>query len=318
MLLDDMGIDSVKALTYAKLPLDLFNRNDAKLPIDEYFRLWRGIEQAANNKDVALLFAKYVTTESFDAPIFSALCCDNLNMALQRLSHYKPLIGPMELNVSIGQKETRLQLLCADFDSDMPNALCMSEAVFFTQLARIGTRNRICPTLITVPVEPKFQSAYHNYFGCDVVQGHHLAMTFNTQDAKTPFLTASGEMWNFFEEKLNKQLEMLTADSSTSERVKSILTKSLPSGEANIEFVAAKLAVSKRTLQRQLTEEAETFQSLLSSVREELAKHYLNQSEISLGEISYLLGFKEQNSFIRAFSSWQGISPSIYRQKNNH
>lgn len=82
--------------------------------------------------------------------------------------------------------------------------------------------------------------------------------------------------------------------------------------------MADKLAISKRTLQRKLTEEAETFQSVLMAMREELAKHYLQKSDMPLGEISYLLGFKEPNSFIRAFSSWKGISPSVYRNQRRH
>jgi hypothetical protein len=43
------------------------------------------------------------------------------------------------------------------------------------------------------------------------------------------------------------------------------------------------------------------FQELLSEVRHELAQHYLSRTDISAGEISWLLGFQESNSFIRAF-----------------
>ena len=310
MLLLDMGIDPTSVLTHARLPLDSFNRSDVQLSVDEYFSLWRGIEAAAGDQEVALLLAKYISAESFDAPIFAALCCKDLNTALNRLSHYKPLIGPMVLTVDADENQTKLQLKGAFETSDIPYALCMSEAVFFTQLARIGTRERVCPTSVSVPMTPRQKDAYEAYFGCKVIPADNLEICFKAKDAAQPFLTSSGSMWSFFEEKLNKQLEDLTSDATTTDRVKSILIKALPSGEVSIEFVAEKLAMSKRTLQRKLTEEAETFQSLLLAVREELAQHYLEKSDMSLGEISYLLGFKEPNSFIRAFNSWKGISPN--------
>ncbi len=318
LLLLDMGLEPVDSLTHAKLPTDLFNRNNSTLSADEYFRLWQGIDLAAGDKEVALLLAQYVTAEAFDTPIFASLCCQNLNAAVKRLSDYKPLIGPMTLLVKQGTSITTLQLSCAIANITMPKVLCLSEAVFFTQLARIGTREKICPTSVTLPELPKNILPYQKYFGCKIRQGHSLIITFSAADASKTFLTSSGSMWDFFEDKLNKKLAEMNSNSSTAERVRATLIEALPSGDVSIDIVAKKLAISKRTLQRKLTDEAETFQSILSTIRGELAQHYLAQPEISLGEISYLLGFKEPNSFIRAFTDWNGISPSLYRSQSKH
>ena len=318
LLLLDMGLEPIHALTHAKLPTDLFNRNNSTLSADEYFRLWQGIDLAAGDKEVALLLAEYVTAEAFDTPIFASLCCQNLNTAVKRLSDYKPLIGPMTLLVKQDNSTTTLQLNCAIANTKMPNVLCLSEAVFFTQLARIGTREKICPTSVTLPELPEKILPYQDYFGCKIAQGHNLSISFSAKDASKTFLTSSGSMWDFFEDKLNKKLADMNSNSSAAERVRATLIEALPSGEVSIDIVAKKLAISKRTLQRKLTAEAETFQSILLTIRDDLAQHYLTQSEMSLGEISYLLGFKEPNSFIRAFNDWNGISPSLYRNQSKH
>ena len=97
--------------------------------------------------------------------------------------------------------------------------------------------------------------------------------------------------------------------------MKAVLLEALPSGDSSIEGVAEKLAMSKRTLQRKLSSEKESFQVLLQNVRAELADHYLEKSQMSLGEISFLLGFQESNSFIRAYSSWKGVSPGHFREQ---
>ena len=45
-----------------------------------------------------------------------------------------------------------------------------------------------------------------------------------------------------------------------------------------------------------------------------MVRHYLSRTDISSGEISWLLGFQESNAFIRAFRSWTGTTPAAYRQ----
>ena len=75
----------------------------------------------------------------------------------------------------------------------------------------------------------------------------------------------------------------------------------LPSGHSSIEEAARRLAMSKRTLQRHLSQESSGYQEILNKTRKELAQHYLSRSAISPEEISYLLGYQEGNSFHRAF-----------------
>lgn len=78
--------------------------------------------------------------------------------------------------------------------------------------------------------------------------------------------------------------------------------------------VPEKLGISKRTLQRKLTEEDTSFQKQLNGVRELLAKHYIKNTDMSMDDISFLLGYQELNSFLRAFSIWRGISVSEYKK----
>lgn len=76
----------------------------------------------------------------------------------------------------------------------------------------------------------------------------------------------------------------------------------------------ASSGMGKETVKRQLAEESVGFQEMLSEVRQVLAQHYLRRTDISAGEISWLLGFQESNSFIRVFRSWTGNTPTAYRQ----
>jgi AraC-like DNA-binding protein len=139
-------------------------------------------------------------------------------------------------------------------------------------------------------------------------------LVFSTTDAGQPFLTENAAMWDFFEAGLSKKLSDLDTEASMQERVRSALQEMLPAGQSSIEEAANRLAMSKRSLQRRLSEESSSYQEVLNATRRELAHYYLSRSSASLVEIAYLLGFQDGNSFIRAFRDWTGQTPGEYRQ----
>jgi AraC-like DNA-binding protein len=312
-----MNIQVSEVLANARLPQDLFARENAYLTPIQYFQLWEGIEQSAGKHKVPLLFAESLSVESFDAPIFAAICSKDFNAAVARIQRYKPLIGPMELDIQHPQGNTQLTISCYGFKDQIPYSYALTELVFFTQLARLCTRQNIKPIAITLPTCQSDLSDYESYFACPLNTGDKCTITFSREDAKLPFMTHNAAMWSFFEDKLNVRLSQLVNEASMTERVRAVLVESLPAGESSVEYVAGELAVSKRTLQRKLSQEAETYQSVLQLVRAELADHYLEKSSMSLGEIAFLLGFQESNSFIRAYGAWKGVSPVSYRNSQH-
>jgi transcriptional regulator GlxA family with amidase domain len=81
-----------------------------------------------------------------------------------------------------------------------------------------------------------------------------------------------------------------------------------------MDTIARKLMLSRRTLQRRIEAEDTTYQQILDTTRNDLARHYLENTVLSVPEISYLLGFTEANSFYRAFRGWTGTTPDHVRR----
>ena len=54
LLILDMGFNPADVLAFARLPGDLFARKDATLSPEEYFNLWRGLEQVAGADELPL------------------------------------------------------------------------------------------------------------------------------------------------------------------------------------------------------------------------------------------------------------------------
>ena len=52
---------------------------------------------------------------------------------------------------------------------------------------------------------------------------------------------------------------------------------------------------------------------LLDDVRHRSARRLLANTDLGAGEVAFLLGFEEMNSFTRAFHAWEGTSPAQWR-----
>jgi AraC-like DNA-binding protein len=81
--------------------------------------------------------------------------------------------------------------------------------------------------------------------------------------------------------------------------------------------VAKALNMSSRSLQRHLQSSHTSFRQLANECRHRLAQQFLQENVISIQQIATQLGFEEQSSFQKAFKSWQGCSPGVYRQASN-
>ena len=306
-----LGIETTNVLRRASLPADLFAREATTLTPTEYHRFWAALDEEADDPTLPVRIGESLTADTFDVPIFAAACSPNLHVAAERLSRYKPLIGPMVLNVQTTDRGTQLELIWPDGLSPPP-LLRVVELVWWVAFARLATRHEVRPLLAAAPLD-NVDASIEAYLGGSIEHRPQNVLLFSTQDAVRPFLTANARMWNYFEPDLRTRLSELRGGSTVEERVHSALLELLPTGNGTMEAVARSLGLSARTLQRKLKSEGTTFRERLNGTREMLARHYLGSSRMPAAEISFLLGYEDPNSFFRAFHAWTGTSPERMR-----
>jgi AraC-like DNA-binding protein len=81
----------------------------------------------------------------------------------------------------------------------------------------------------------------------------------------------------------------------------------------SMDAVAHQLCVSLRTLRRQLKEEGTSFRILTDEVRETLAVHLIQETALTMEQISIRLGYSDTANFFHAFKRWTGYPPMHYR-----
>jgi AraC-like DNA-binding protein len=86
-------------------------------------------------------------------------------------------------------------------------------------------------------------------------------------------------------------------------------------GQATLtaDSVAKALAMSRRTLTRQLGEEGTSFRAIFDAVRAELARALLQDRSLSIADVAFFLQYSEPAAFHRSFRRWTGQTPQTYR-----
>lgn len=161
---------------------------------------------------------------------------------------------------------------------------------------------------------PKSIDEHKEYFGCPVCFGSDRdALLFSHESLAVENILGDTGISTFFDRHLDGELAQIGDDNALDTRVKIQLAQALSEGVPTITDIASKLAMSARTLQRKLSDQGLSFQSLVDDARRELAEQLLASTKHSLAEVAFLTGFSEQSSFNRAFKRWAGQTPRSYR-----
>lgn len=313
LVLKELSVEPDDLLRRAQLPADLFSREGVRLNSQEYFRLWRCLDDQTGDAQLPLQIAGVLSVDMFHPVLFAAFCSSNLRTAVNRIAEYKKLVAPIKVEMADTPEGFYVGLVWTDQSVEVPHSMALTELVYAAQLARLATREKIVPVRVecTAAVEP--QAAYEQYFGVAPQLGDRHGIVFSQEDADRPFLSASESLWQVFEPELQRRMSKLDASAPLHQRVKSALLENLPSGEATIATVAKRLALSPRTLQRRLTSEGTSFRNIVSQTRKGLALHYVENTSLSYAEIAFLIGFEEVSSFFHAFREWTGSTPEQVR-----
>jgi len=316
LMLTDLGLDAATVLRRAGLPSGILDGDGTRISLDAYYALCESFDAEAQSPTLALKLGQIEASEYFDPALFAAMCAPNMTVAGQRLGHFKRLVGAFSLDVNTEADATRFTYRCK-YRPDIPATMAATEIVFLVNLLRRATRQRVNPRSACLPGPLEARSAFEDWFGCPVDYGDTASFSLHPVDAMRPFLTHDNQMWQSFEPTLRRRMEDAREDLTMRARVENALMELLPSGRTQIDDVARELAISRRSLQRRLSEEGTSWLDVLNEARERLARHYLTSTSLGASEVSFLLGFEDPNSFYRAFRRWMDTTPEAWREAQN-
>jgi AraC-like DNA-binding protein len=319
-----------KALeSYRLAPQDLFRKAgldstrlqdaNARYPYPRMQQLWHLATEACGDPCFGLRVAEFCHPTTFHALGYAWMASANLAEALQRLVRYQRMMSTvLSMELIDEASSIRLRWNLANSESGpaaAPESADASVAVV-VGLARQAAGDAFSPQRVLLQrPQPSCADRFFGYFRAPVeFSSADTALVFPRAAIEAALPTANADLARANEQVIHDYLARFDR-SSVGMLVRAKLVEQLPSGGATEESVAEALHLSPRTLQRKLREEGTGFKQILEDMRRQLAIQYVQNSQMSLNEITYLLGFSEPSNFTRAFRRWTGVAPSAYRTR---
>lgn len=234
-----------------------------------------------------------------------------------------PIYAPAVNTICLFSNHSDERYLCHsmkvadDFSENYPTAtrhIYESQYGIILQLMYALTGKHITPISVYSPYkEETTPDLLETMIQCPVRFDEPFMMVFDKEILETHVINANPEML-FIAERLISGLLNKEQKQSVLSIVRRYMLQTIPGINLSLKSAACDLNMSVRTLQRKLLAENTSYQAILDGVRKELANKYLEEN-ISLVEISFLLGFESQSAFNKFFKKHFGKQPTKYRQE---
>ena len=315
---EQLGLDVQAMLDGVGLERSTVYDPDARIPGEKVAALWKQAHERSGDPHLALHAVEALPYGAYKVIDFLAGSSRSVGEALTRLSRYFPLINSvvdLPIEVRADRATFRFASPRAPAGIPRPYAEYTLAAMFLRTRLALKIQYSLQRVEFAYP-QPQDVSEHERVFDCPVHFGTEhtqLCIARSVWDASAPF--GDSGLSEVLTQHAQMLLDGLPKDMGITGQVREAIHEELRGGDPALNFVAKKLGMSGRTLQRRLKGEGATYAEVLDDVRASVAQVYLNQKDISLYEVSYLLGFAEQSSFTRAFKRWTGSTPGGYRQK---
>lgn len=190
-------------------------------------------------------------------------------------------------------------------------------ALLFTRLKEF-TAGRFSPVRVDFAhSQPTDITLHRQTFQCPICFDQPVnALVWPKAMLDEPLVTADPRLLQALLPGLEEERKRRLADSDLAMRISLAIGADFKGGKIGLDDVASQLCMSKRTLQRRLSELNVEFNELVEEIRQARAIDLVRRSSLSLTEIAMRLGYNEASSFTRAFRRWTGLTPREYRQQS--
>ena len=109
-------------------------------------------------------------------------------------------------------------------------------------------------------------------------------------------------------------VSLLTGGAEAANQVVQSVLGLMQAGETTLAGIADAFGLNPRTFQRRLADIGVRYSALLDEYRYRQATRALRETDISITDLAFELGYSHRGNLTRAFKRRIGVSPSAYRE----
>ncbi len=316
--LEHCDIDPAPIYKRAGIDPEVISNSNARINVEHMDSVWNEAVKLIDDPTFGVKMVQYWHPSMMGALGYAWLVSSTLRRAMHRIDRYIHTVTEgLETKLEDTPAGLRLSFFIVGDMTLQPQQHTLIIAVIM-HMCRFNYGDELVASQIHLarpaPEDPKdildfFQTDVH--FDAEV-----NSITITRADSDIELSSSNKQIALMHDEMLMKYLVEIKQGDIV-QQVQSIILDNLPDGQVTDKLVASELNLSERSMQRRLKEHKTTFRYLLDSVREMVAKQYIENPVNRMSDIAFLLGFSEQSAFSRAFKKWTGKSPVEYRNSLN-
>lgn len=312
--LEQLGFESADLCKAIGIEPELLLDPESRVPRDVSGMIWREAMDLSDDLYLGLHAAESVETGPNNLLSHLGMSCRNLHQALMFGAQYQRLVAHGEV-LGLSETEEHMHLSLERISGYLE--VTRHEIEFMSALVL-----KFCSVPLGEPIVPteirfKHPAPEDDTREYERVFGGPVRFSCEQDEVLIPKRIAFRKLPNY-NAHVVAQLEKLVADrvselESTELRpeVTARVMLALPKGSPDLDEVAASLHMSKRTLQRRLSDESVSFRDVVEDARRSLALEALSDG-LSVTEAAQRTGFSEVRPFKRAFRRWTGMTPTEF------
>jgi AraC-like DNA-binding protein len=312
------GHPAKRLLTQVGLDERNLNADGARIPFAKHAAFFELAAEVTGDNCLGLHFGQ--TRDTRDAGLigYVGLSSPTLMDAIKNVSRYRRVLGDaLEIEFDALEERGRLRWWFHGAASQSPRQSLEFWATNLLRAFREMSGRNVAPASLSF-AHPRAEDIkeFERFFGCSVSFGcQENIIAMKLSDLHLPLVAADHRLLavlrRYCEDLLTRHF---APPPPLVERVERLIADRLAHREAKLDTVATELGVSPRSLSRKLAELDTSFNGIVESLRKELARRYLQESNLSVTEIAFLLGYSEVSTFNHAFKRWTGNTPAAFRR----
>lgn len=317
-ILAHQGIDFVELLSQSDISAHTINNPDGLLSMSQVERLIeKGLRVAS--PDSALTLAKHIKLSSHSMVGYAMLSSPTVEYALRLAARFFNLILP-SFDMTFRRNE---ESICLYFSPTIPmSSRCLHyhletiAASVHWELYELLQGKILHYDLYLGYPKPSYAERYKElqgarcHFSWDELPG--IKIVYPAEIANYPLMLSDPSTLQMAEGKCLELVKQAIANRTLADWVSMMLHETKDCA-LTLEDLAHTLNMSVRTLDRHLKNEHTNFRDIKNQVRHQRALKLLHETDMSVTQIAYELGYTDPANFTRAFSKVAGVSPSHYK-----
>jgi|GEM_PF-3836283 len=219
---------------------------------------------------------------------------------------------------------TQRKTVTIEYGFDLPMLVCPRHSIEWA----LGFIPHYLKPSLGEPAKPSIaqftHSAPHNLGPLHAVFGTNLEFDQSRSQLIYPRSILNDQIANIdpvlseaLHERADKHLYDHLAKGSMLKRIRVLLLENLSLNETNASDIAKSLNMSLSTFKRKLVEEGIDFKGTKESIKNELARQLLSQTDKKVSVIAQQVGFSNQSAFTRFFARCNQLKPLEYRNRTD-